>query len=108
MKFWVSNLKKYDKIRENAKKEEYDQIRRNELLEKSKMNSKNSKAKQKKQTTLRSALRASGFKPETAEDSTEKPTEKEGVKVEKPKGSRSRHQGNAKTFKRKTKRSWRV
>ena len=107
LKFWISNLKeKYDQIRKTALKEKYDQIRRNEVFEKSKNNLKNSK--QKKPTTLRSALRASGLKPEAAENSTEKTAENEVVKVEKPKCSKSMHQGNARTFKRKTKRSGRV
>ena len=65
-------------------------------------------AKQKKPTSLRAALRASGFKPETAENSAEKPAEKEVAKGEQSKCSKSKHQGNAKTFKRKTKRSGRI
>ena len=67
-----------------------------------------SQGKRKQQTSLRAALQASGFKPETAENSTEKPAEKEVAKDEQPKCSKSKHQGNAKTFKRKTKRSGRV
>ena len=64
--------------------------------------------KQTKPTSLRSALQASGFKAETADNSTGKSAETVAAKVEKPKCSKSKHQGNAKTFKRKTKRSGRV
>ena len=85
----------------------YEQRRKNSLLDQAKKTQRNSKAKHKKSTSLRSALRASGLKPETAENPTEKTVE-EAAKVQKPKCSKSKHQGNAKTFKRKTKRSGRV
>ena len=66
------------------------------------------KEKKIKPTSLRSALRSSGFKPETAEVSTEKPAQKEAATSKETKCSKSKHQGNARTFKRKTKRSGRV
>ena len=107
MRMGESGIKSQQNLIREAYYKSPSQQRAPNVNEKS-THSKNAKAKKSMSTSLRSALRASGFKAETAEDSTEKPAQKEPAKSEKPKCSKSKHQGNARTIKRKTKRSGRV